>query len=374
MENFISWWKGIVWHQYIYSFLILFASLILGRIILYILKNKYAEQDAKKEVNFPSLLIRCISKPIMVFIIFVGIYFSLFPLGIMKNPKIWEAVQTVRQLAFSVAVAYLIYSLVDIVEHYLMHWASRTENKLDDMLVGLARKTLRIMIVIMLGIYLIEQFSGKPIGTILAGLGIGGLALALAAQDTVKNIFGFIKVIFDKPFVIGERIVVNDIDGTIEEMGFLSTRIRTLIGHLVTIPNSTMANSIINNISRRPYIRRLVNITITYDTPIKKIEKAVEIIKNILEKYKDKMHPDFPSRVFFNEFNDYSLNILVLYWYYPPSYWDYLELNQKINLQIMREFEKEGIEFAFPTQTVYLANDDRRQLALKILNDNKKQK
>lgn len=371
MDIFPNLLREIAWQQYLYSFLILFASLVMGRLILYVLKNKYEKQD-DGEASFPSLLIRCISKPAMVFIILGGIYFSLAPLGIKENPKIWDFIETVRPLAFSIALAYLIYSLIEIIDHYLFRWAKHTEGKLDDMLVGLVRKTLRILIVIILGLYIVEQLSDQPITSILAGLGIGGLAVAFAAQDTIKNIFGFIKVIFDKPFVIGDRVVVNDIDGPVEEMGFLSTRIRTLTGHLVTIPNSVMANAVITNIAKRPYIRRLSNITITYDTPVKKVEKGVEIIKNILEKHKDQMHPDFPPRVFFNEFNDYSLNILMLYWFSPPAYWDFQEFNQKINLEIMKEFEKEGIEFAFPTQTIYLANDDRRQLGLKILNENKK--
>ena len=360
-----------MWKQYLYSFLILFASLAFGTILLNILRNRYGKQDVK-ELSSPTLLIRCISKPAMVFVFLGGIYLSLFPLGITENPKIWDFIQTAKPLAFSVAIAYLIYGLVGILEYYLMRWASRTESKLDDMLVGLVRKTLRILVVIIIALYIIEQLSGKPITSILAGLGIGGLAVALAAQDTVKNIFGFIKIIFDKPFVIGERIVVSDIDGIIEEMGFLSTRMRTLTGHLVTVPNKTMADSIITNIAKRPYIRRLSNITITYDTPIEKIKKAVEIIRDILQQNQDQMHPDFPPRAYFNEFNDCSLNILMLYWFAPPAYWDFQEFNQKINLQIMQEFEKEGIDFAFPTQTIHLANDDKRQIALRMLGASKR--
>ena len=129
-----------------------------------------------------------------------------------------------------------------------------------------------------------------------------------------------------------------------------------------------MATSKIENIGKRPSIRRLSNITITYDTPPDKVERALEIIRGILENHEG-MHPDFPPRVCFNEFNDTSLNILMIYWYHPPNYWDFLAFNERVNLQIMRAFEAEGIEFAFPTSTTYLAQDDRRPLHILLSGD-----
>ena len=160
---------------------------------------------------------------------------------------------------------------------------------------------------------------------------------------------------------MGDRIVVGGTDGPVEEVGLRSTRIRTLDGHLVTIPNGTLAHEKIQNISKRPYIKRVANITVTYDTPPEKVERAVEIIKDLLENHEG-MSPDLPPRVVFNEFLDAALNILVIYWYSPPNYWDFLAFNQRINLEILRRFNEEGIEFAFPTQTLYLAGDPNRPL------------
>ena len=199
----------------------------------------------------------------------------------------------------------------------------------------------------------------------MEGLGVGGLAVALAAQNTLKNFFGSIMIMLDKPFKVGQRVTVGNHDGIIEEIGFRSTRVRTLTGHLVAIPNEKMAGSNIENIAQRPSIRRLTNITITYDTPPEKVKKALSIIKKILNDHEG-MHPDFPPRVFFNEFNDTSLNILMIYWYHPPNYWDFIAFNEKVNLQIMRAYEEEGIEFAFPTTTTYLAQDDRRPLNINL--------
>jgi MscS family membrane protein len=273
---------------------------------------------------------------------------------------------TLVQLLTSIGIAYFLYRLVDIVEYYLNRYTHRTENSLDNMLVPLVRKTFRVVIVILSGLYIAESISGKPMSTIIAGLGIGGLAFALAAQDTVKNFFGSIMILLDRPFAVGDRVVVDGYDGPVEEVGFRSTKIRTMSGHLVTVPNEKMVSNHIENVGRRPYIHRAFNIAITYDTPPDKVEQAVKIIEEVLRDHEG-MRPDFPPRVFFNEFNDASLNILVIYWYYPPDYWEFLEFSQTINMKIFRAFEKEGIEFAFPTQTVRLANDDRRQLSLRLL-------
>ena len=129
----------------------------------------------------------------------------------------------------------------------------------------------------------------------------------------------------------------------------------------MTIPNGDLANKTIQNIVRRPYIRRLFNITITYDTPPHKVLRALEITKDILKDH-DGMQPDFPPRVFFNDFNSDSLNILVIFWYHPPNYWDFMVFNERINMEILTRFNNEGIDFAFPTQTVYLAGDGKRLL------------
>jgi MscS family membrane protein len=196
------------------------------------------------------------------------------------------------------------------------------------------------------------------------------LALALAAQDTLKNFFGSIMIMLDKPFVVGQRVTSGGIDGTVEDIGFRSTRVRTLTGHLVTIPNEKLATDSVENIGRRPSIRRLANITITYDTPPEKVEKAVSIIREILDNHEG-MDPDFPPWVYFNEFNDTSLNILMLYWYFPPDYKAYLEFTERVNLEMMRRFEAEGIEFAFPTTTTYLAQDNRRPLNINVSSETK---
>lgn len=272
---------------------------------------------------------------------------------------------TVTAVLMVAAMTVIAFRMVDAPAAWLYARAERSENNLDKMLAPVLRTSLRTTVVVLAGVQVAHVLSNKPITSIIAGLGIGGLALALAAQDSLKNFFGSVVILLDKPFRIGDRVVVDGQDGPIEEVGWRSTRLRTLEGHLVTIPNGELANKSIRNIGERPHIRRLANITITYDTPLEKIEKAVDIIKDILKNHEG-MDPDFPPRVYFSDFNDASLNIMMLYWYHPPDYWAYMDFSERVNLEIFRRFEKEGIEFAFPTQTLYVAGDPNRPLNVGI--------
>ena len=346
-------------------FCIVLAAFVGGKVVSYLMSRGARKmEEAGEAITLAKLTLRSASGPAVLLIFTGGLNVSMLFLS-MSEP-VRSAADTLIQLLISVSIAYFLYRLVDVAEYYLNRYAGKTESKLDDMLVPLIRKTIRVVIVIIVGLYVAESVSGKPMSTIVAGLGLGGLAFALAAQDSIKNFFGSVMILLDKPFGVGDRISIDGYDGPVEEVGFRSTKIRTLTGHLVTVPNERMVSSTVENIGRRPYIRRTMNITITYDTPPDKVERAVKIIEELLDNHEG-MNPDFPPRAFFNGFNDWSLNLLVLYWYHPPEYWDFCAFSQQFNLKLMRAFEEEGIEFAFPTQTLYLANDEKRQLALRML-------
>jgi MscS family membrane protein len=154
-------------------------------------------------------------------------------------------------------------------------------------------------------------------------------------------------VLLDEPYQVGQRIVVKGHDGVVEEIGLRSTKLRLLAGHQTTIPNEQMASTDIENIERRPNIRRLFNIAIPYDTPLEKVDQAVNIIQGILDNHEG-MDSELPPRVYFNEFNHDSLNIIIVFWYHPPDYWAFMAVCQRINRQIMREFEQAGIKYWAP--------------------------
>ncbi len=235
---------------------------------------------------------------------------------------------------------------------------------LDAQFVRLACRVLSIIAAVVI---LLEggQHVGIPLTTLVAGAGVGGLALALAAQDTLKNVFGSIMISLDKPYRVGERIIVKGYDGVVEEVGLRSTKIRLLTGHLTTIPNEEMARSDIENIGRRPHIRRISDIPIPLDTPAEKIERAVDIVGKILDDHEG-MDADFPPRVFFNDFNRDSFNIRIILWYHPAAYWDFLAFSQDVNQRIVEAFETDGITFAPPTNVTYLAQPDDQPFRLDV--------
>jgi MscS family membrane protein len=363
---------GITWLKLLFCLLLTFLVVVVERFIRWLINSTIRKMPPEEEtVAWRQHFLEALTRPLSLFIWSYGIYGALSPLYIhFVAPDGSNLVHSVAQKAAdiggTIAFFWFILLLIGILDVYLKKWAAGTESTIDDMLAPIVGKTLRLFIIVIGGIIIVQNLTGLKIGPLLASLGIGGLAVALAAKDSIANFFGTLTILFDKPFQVGQRITIDKYDGTVENVGFRSTRIRTLTGHLVTIPNEKLVNSSVENIGERPHIRWLTNIGITYDTPPEKVEKAVQIIREILENHEG-MNEDLPPRVFFNGFNDWSLNIMVVVWYHPPNYWDYQAWLQNICLEIMRRFEAEDIDFAFPSQTIYMANDDKRQLKLRML-------
>jgi len=282
-----------------------------------------------------------------------------FPIGlafVSLGDMVHSIARALQGTLVSVAIGFTFYQLVDVVSLWLKKYSTRPDCQMNDMLVPIVRTSLRVSVVILTLLQIAQSLTDKPLTSIIAGLGVGGLAVALAAQDTIKHFFGSLVLFADKPFKVGDRIIVDTNDGTVEEVGFRSTRIRTLEGHLVTMPNGDLANKVIVNIECRPYIRHRSIISITFDTPSEKVTRAVEIIRELLQRHEG-MVPEFPPRVVFDDFATSSINILMMFWYHPADFWPYKSFLEKLNLQILEQFNRESIKFAFPSQTVYLAGN-----------------
>jgi MscS family membrane protein len=240
------------------------------------------------------------------------------------------------------------------------------------MVISLFTKAARVFLIVALVIVLLQNILGVNITSFLAGLGIAGLALSLAAKDSLQNLLGGLTIFFDKPFQVGDVVRFNQSFGTVEDIGLRSTTIRMLNGDVVCQPNMAFVDQKVENVSLRPHIRREMNVTIPYDTPLDKIEEAIEIVKGVL--HDDDVvaagrfrMDDLPPRVSFNEFNDSSLNIRAYYWFHmegrrDSGWYEYLDHCQKVNLAVFRKLTDAGIEIAFPTRTVFLAGDAKRPL------------
>ena len=223
------------------------------------------------------------------------------------------------------------------------------------------RIVTRLLTMVAIVIVFLEggRYLGIPITTLLAGAGIGGLAVALAAQSTLKDLLGTMMILLDKPYRVGERIILTGYDGFVDEIGLRSTKIRLLTGHMASVPNDLMAQSAIENVGRRPHIRRVADIQIPLDTPRAKVEKAIAAIRAALDSHEG-MDPDFPPRVYFNEFNSDSFNIRFIYWYAPPEYWNFLAASERVNVEILRAFEEQGIRFTLPLRMTGLTAEGDR--------------
>jgi len=342
--------------------LVVLAAMAAGRIAQFAV-NSYAGRRAQKKGEGPlTLLLKALANPIYVAVFAAGILFAKVPLFFDDEKGIHIAISTgwtkIARVILAIAAAYGLYRLVDVLEYYLNRLVGKSETTLDDMLVPIVRKALRLTIAIIAVLLISENILGTNIKSLLLSAGVGGIAVALAAKDTIANFFGSITIFADRPFQMGELVKIGEHQGPIEEVGFRSTRIRTLQGHLVTIPNSVITTSSVENIGKRPFIRRTSNITITYDSGHTKAKRAVEIIKEVLAGVQEvNTDPEKPPRVYFSDFNDWSLNIYMSYWVKPADYWLYHKVNEQVNLEIMKRFEAEQIEFAFPSQTLYLKKD-----------------
>lgn len=219
----------------------------------------------------------------------------------------------------------------------------------------------RILSILASSIIFLEggRYLGIPISTLLASAGIGGLAVALAAQDTLKNLFGTIMLLTDKPFRVGERILFKNYDGVVEDIGLRSTKVRLLTGHQVILPNDELARTDIENVGRRLHIRRTAVLEIPAATSVAKIRRALEIVRAALENHEG-MRGDFPPRVYLRDFKESSVGIFFIYWYHPPNYWDFLAFSERVNLEILERLESEQIPFALPAISVQMSDADDR--------------
>jgi MscS family membrane protein len=245
--------------------------------------------------------------------------------------------------------------LTDLLGDMLLRKAKASENKFDDILVPLLRKTAKAFI-IATGIVYGAQTLDINVVPLVTGLGIGGLAFAFAAKDTIENFFGSITVILDHPFEVGDWVVVDDVEGTVEELGLRSTRIRTFYNSQVTVPNATLVRAKVDNLGRRTYRRWKTTLGVQYDTSPEKLLAFTEGIRELV-----RQHPftrkDF-YQVWCNDFGSSSLNIL-LYMFFDVVDWSTeLRERERLFVDIVRLADRLGVQFAFPTQTVHLYREE----------------
>jgi len=335
-------------------FIIILITFILKSIFLYIVDKKIITLVRKTKPELQELLLNVIKNPVGYLILLQGFYLAIFSLQLPEKIGQFEITSIVRDiyiLLISFIMLYFIYKIIDLIAYYLYQEAKKSESALDDQLVPLIVKSLRILVA-MIGILFILQNFGYNVTSLIAGLGLGGLAFALAAQNTVSNLFGSITIFSDKPFQLGDWIQVGDIEGTVEDVGFRITRVRRFDQALVTVPNSQFINTGVINYSAMKKRRISFNLALSYGTSTSKIKEVVAGIKKIIEENEKFDHSYYIVR--FTEFGVYSLNIFIYCFASTTDWADSLSIKEEFNLRIMQLLENLSVEIAFQSQTINL--------------------
>ncbi len=325
-----------------------FAGTYTGyRILMRLLKSRWLVTLTENRPELYESIIGLVRNPLrllqVTLAVAIGLHYFALPEAIANL-----ASGLLRAL-LTATVAFVLVKLVDVLIAVLKPRIAESESRLDDQLLPILSGGLKAFILVIIGA-LILQNSGYNISSLLAGIGLGGLAVALALQPTLANMFAAITLFVDRPFHVGDGVSVAGVTGSIESIGLRSTRIRTYEGTLVTIPNSAVVNAQIDNLQARPTRRTNFTIGVTYDTSSEKLERAVAILRDVMEQ-----HPGTDtSRAHFKSYGESALLLDVAHWCQYLDYSEYLTCIEEINFEIKRRFKNEGIEMAYPTQTVHL--------------------
>lgn len=318
-------------------------TLVVDKLMLYLFK-RYGYGKVGEDYILP------VARVVSLYLIVVLL--SLFIRVLQLPIEIWSWIVIMLRTLKPFLITIIFYKLADIVAAYFTKLATKTESTLDDQLVPLMRKTLKAFVIVVGTLFILRDGLNLDIIPFLTGLSIGGVAIALAAQDTIKNFFGSVMIFIDKPFQVGDWITSGEIDGTVEEVGFRSTRIRTFRNSLMYVPNGKIADAILDNHGLRQYRRFYTTLTITYDTPPELIDEFVKGLREIVLAHpctrKDAFH------VYFNNLSSFSQDIMFYIFFEVPTWGEELRCRHEVLVQIVKLANSIGVRFAFPTQTLHM--------------------
>ena len=343
---------GLYLYQYIGLLLLALLGTVIHKVLTFVL-GRFLMRTLKKAGHdiLASRILRPVAQPLSLFVVFFLL--SVFVPVLQLPPTMTRYLVLALRALLPLFGTIMFYRLVNVLTLYLEGLASKTKSTLDDQLIPLLRKTLKTFIIIVGTLFILDGLEINII-PLLTGLSIGGIAFALAAQDTIKNFFGSLMIFIDKPFQIGDWITSGDIDGSVEEVGFRSSRIRTFRNSLMYVPNGILADRTIDNHGARVYRRFYTQITVQYDTPPDIIDIFVQGLRQIVEKHPD-TRKDYYN-VFLNDMAASSLNIMFYIFFQVPNWTEELRARHEILLEIIKLAEHLGVNFAFPTQTLHVEN------------------
>lgn len=343
------WLIGILLFGFIF---LRFISRVLSRLLFKLFKKFASEVKGEK---FVELLLKPVELLLTVSIIYIAFNHLTYPLQDFvfsrKNTELKYVDILDKLFVFFVIISmnWIILRIIDFIALVLAYKASLTESKSDDQLVPFVRELLKILAIIVGVFVVLGMVFEINVLTLITGLGIGGIAIALAAKDSLENLFGSFTIFLDKPFVVGDLVKVDGIEGTIEKVGFRSTQIRSMDKSIITVPNKKMIDNALENLTLRNFRRVKFTLSLTYETTPQQIKLITDDINDLINN-----HPNIKeeSIAIFEEFGDYSLNLMVLYFIEMMEYYPYLKIKEELNYQITNIVYKHGSNFAYPTRTI----------------------
>lgn len=333
--------------DWLISLAILVVTVLFARAIYWLISTILRQFTKHTNNEIDDLILQKIDTPVALGIILIGSRFAI------ERIEFSKVIDTYIQRGFvfisTLAITWLVTRIVRVlVEQYFKQYRDIEQGIQEDQMLSITKRT-SVFILWSVGAIVGLNNAGFDVGALIAGLGIGGLAVALAAQDTVKNIIGGLIVFVDKPFRLGDIVKIGDIEGVVAYIGIRSTRVRTYAGRVITLPNAKFTESSIENITLEPSRRVVINLGLVYQTTPEKMNQAIELLKDIMKK--SPHVNDVESIIFFEKFSDFSLDIKCIYFIHKNS--NIFETQHEINLAILNQFNTAGLEFAYPTQTSY---------------------
>lgn len=334
--------------NYLIALAIVVGAVIAGKIVYWIFGNILKALTKKTETNLDDILVDSLNNPIVFFIFYLGFNYAYRMLSL--SPSAENVFKNISYILLAINVSWFVINLVDgLIREYFTRIAEKTKSDLDNQLLPVIRTIVKIVIIVIAVISILDNM-GFDIASLLAGLGIGGLAFALAAQDTLKNLFGGIAVFADKPFKIGDRIRFEGTkEGFVREIGVRSTKVETYDGTFIVVPNSLISNSTLENLSKEKMRKVRIVLDLDYETSSAKLHKAISILKEIAKKHKD---VDDNTVATFDNFGTSALEVQFIYWIKDIA--NVAQVKHDINSEIKQRFDREKIKMAFPTSTVYM--------------------
>ena len=352
--------------DYLYFFLVIIVGLIITKpIISYLLRIAYKLFGSKDSDNERDMLKSLLRKPLYYFFLLMILYIGLNSLNF---PNEWGLVDSSEfglkmiidkgfYLAVICSIFWTILRSVEFVGVKLKDRAAQTESKVDDGLIPFAIDLTKVLVYIFALVIILGNVFDVNITALVAGLGVGGVAIALASKESIENLLGSFTIFFDKPFAVGDVITLGGVTGKVEKVGFRSTRIRTFDKSIVTVPNKNVINTELDNLGVRPVRRVKFNIGLTYDTTIEQIKNIVNDIQKLVD---DHPMTNEDGRVRFLSFGASSLDIMVLYYVNSPEWENLIDTQQKINYSIIEIVNKHNSEFAFPSTSLYIEKNNSK--------------